>query len=92
MRFDSIVHSMAVRSVNKDLVSQDQAEVYEYGLALIMASLLSFIVAFIWGLAFQCLTEVIAFLIVFIPLRMYTGGYHASTYLRCLHSYPCWQF
>lgn len=84
MRIDSIVHTMAVRSVDKGLVSQDQAEVYEYGLALIMTSMLSFIVALVWGLIFQCLAEVIAFLVVFIPLRMYTGGYHASSYIRCL--------
>jgi accessory gene regulator B len=45
---------------------------------------LSFIVALVWGFTFHCLAEVIAFLVVFIPLRMHTGGYHASTYFRCL--------
>lgn len=84
MRFESFVYGMTVRSVKEGLISQDQAEIYEYGLHLVMASLLSFIIALIWGLAFECLAEVVAFLVVFIPLRMYTGGYHASTYLRCL--------
>ena len=84
MRIDSIGHTMAVRSVEKGLIRQDQAEVYEYGLALILTTIFSFIVALVWGYIFQCLAEVIAFLIVFIPLRMYTGGYHASTYFRCL--------
>lgn len=87
MRFESIVHTMAARSVDNGVISQDQAEVCEYGLALILTTIFSFIVALAWGLAFQCLAEVIAFLIVFIPIRMYTGGYHASTYLRCLVSF-----
>jgi accessory gene regulator B len=84
MRIETIVHTMTTHSIDKGVISPEQAEVYEYGLALILTTIFSFIVALFWGLIFQCLAEVIAFLVVFIPLRMYTGGYHASTYFRCL--------
>lgn len=84
MQIENLAHTLALRSVDKGLVSHAQAEVYEYGLVLIMTSALSFSVALVWGLAFQCLAEVMAFLAVFIPLRMFTGGYHASSHLRCI--------
>ena len=35
------------------------------------------------GIIFGCLIETIAFLIVFVSLRSFTGGYHAKTYAVC---------
>ena len=48
----------------------------------ILSSLFLFI-GLILGLMFSQLVECIVFLIVFVTLRKYCGGYHADTYLKC---------
>lgn len=58
-------------------------EEIEYGLEVVLSTVLSVVatlaVAFFSGMLKECF----AFLAVFMPLRTYTGGYHASTHIRC---------
>ena len=84
MDLDKFVVNVAGRSVQKGLINENQSGIYSYGLYLVFTSALSFLCSLVWGIAFHCLPEVMVFLLFFIPIRMHTGGYHASTYPRCL--------
>lgn len=61
----------------------DDKEYYQYGIEITISSLLNIALILIVGVIFQSLAESIVFLLCFILIRQYTGGFHASSYLRC---------
>ena len=58
-------------------------EVYIYGIELLISSAVSTVVIFLIGLLTNTFFESVVFLISFSAIRVYTGGYHSMTYLRC---------
>lgn len=62
----------------------DELELVSYGLNNFALSLCGFVVAMILGLILGKLYEVLFFLILFIPLRVFAGGYHARSAKRCM--------
>lgn len=58
-------------------------EIYQYGLEIIISSLVTFLIVLGIGVILNMGMESIIFLMCFVPLRMAAGGYHANTYLKC---------
>jgi accessory gene regulator B len=83
MVFDKVVESISQDSVRNGWIPEPKKGLFQYGLYLTLTSLLSFLLAVVFGALFHCLPEVFAFLLFFVPLRMHSGGYHASSFLRC---------
>lgn len=63
--------------------NKDEMEFIEYGIEITISSILNIVLVLIIGLLLQGFYESLIFLICFIPLRMYIGGYHAETYFNC---------
>lgn len=65
------------------IVQKSNKALYEYGLRQMFATILNILtmllIGFIMGLAVPAMVYTIAY----IPLRVYAGGYHASTPQRC---------
>ena len=64
-------------------IENEYFDVYVYGLELILSFLFSTVVILLTGILLNALDIAIIFLIIFIALRRFTGGYHAPTYLQC---------
>lgn len=64
-------------------ISDEDKELYIYGLFMLLSQLMFFIIACIFGLILGCTIESIIFYIAFQFIRRYAGGYHASTEARC---------
>ena len=68
------------------IISKSNRTLYEYGLRQMFATILNILtmllIGFIMGLAVPAMVYTIAY----IPLRVYAGGYHASTPQRS----PTW--
>lgn len=64
-------------------ISSDDKELYEYGLRQGFLMIINIITTIIIGLAFGMVAESLIFMITYIPLRIYAGGYHSNTQLRC---------
>lgn len=60
-----------------------EEEIYIYGFELIISTIvgLASIMTISWVLADA--NSGLIFIILFVPLRIFTGGYHANTYSRC---------
>jgi len=58
-------------------------EIYSYGLQMFLSSVLEVSFVAILGICVGRFFETAAFFIGFIPLRLYAGGCHARTHLRC---------
>lgn len=61
----------------------ETVEVYRYGFEITISSLLNIILVLCCGLIIGDMLASVVYLFVFIFLRLFAGGYHATSYLRC---------
>ena len=71
------------RLCEKGIISESDFDLYEYGFNMGITVLLNLISTIVIGVIVGKVFESIAFLVFYIPLRSYAGGYHASTPWRC---------
>lgn len=64
-------------------ISEDEQELYIYGLFMLISQLMYLTLACLLGLILGCFVESIIFYIAFQIIRRYAGGYHATTEARC---------
>ena len=69
--------------ISKGNITEDERELYIYGLFISISHLMYLILAIVFGLIFKCFLESVIFYIAFQFIRMYAGGYHAKTETRC---------
>lgn len=69
--------------LKNNVIENEYLDIYIYGFEVLISGVLSIFIGLILGLIFSQLVECIIFLIVFVTLRKYCGGYHADTYLKC---------
>jgi accessory gene regulator B len=73
-----------VKELIKDhIVSADDKELYQYGFQQAAFMLLNISTTILVGAIFNAVWESIVFLLVYIPLRSYAGGYHAKSPRTC---------
>lgn len=71
------------RLVKKEIISKEDVEVYQFGIECFLMKACHIISYLLIALCFHMVLELLVFLIAFIPLRIYSGGYHAKTEERC---------
>lgn len=64
-------------------VCEEDKELYLFGFYQGMIFLLNVATALLVGILLRMLLECVLFLICFVPLRIFAGGYHAKTQFRC---------
>lgn len=69
--------------ISKGNITEDERELYIYGLFISISHLMYLILAIVFGLIFKCFLESIIFYITFQFIRRYAGGFHAKTETRC---------
>jgi len=67
-----------------DWLSAEEKEIILFGLKQSKSLLYSVMVTIFTGLSMGLLWESVLFVICFLPLRRYAGGFHAKTRCRCL--------
>jgi len=86
-REENSLHAIAVKCTNalkdRNIISAEQENIYIYGFELILSFLSSILFVVIWSTIFGKLNVALIFLLFFIPVRITSGGYHASTYRSC---------
>lgn len=71
----------------KEVISQEQKEVYIYGFTVLFLNILDILIILTLGILIERYLDTIVFLMVFGITRQYTGGYHAKTVSKCLVVY-----
>ena len=64
-------------------VDSDDRELFEYGIFLVISQMIYALVCIICGIVFKCIAESLVLYVSFNFARKYSGGFHASTELRC---------
>lgn len=79
----SVCEKAADLMVQNEVISSEDKEIYVYGLKQGFILLVNILTTLMIGLLFNKVFETIIFLVTYMPLRIYAGGYHARTQLRC---------
>ncbi len=66
-----------------EIVKSDEKELFTYGLQQGLIMILNIVSSIVIGILFGMVWESILFMVAYIPLRSYAGGYHARTQTRC---------
>lgn len=64
-------------------ISHEERSIYIYGFELLLSTLSSMTSILIMSLLINKISYAISFFVVFFVLRLFSGGYHANTYLKC---------
>ena len=81
--FDRFTDRQMEKLLSKKVIPPDDEEIYRYGLQQGMIMLLNLATMILLGLLFHRLLECFIFVVAYIPLRSFAGGYHATTPVRC---------
>ncbi len=66
------------------IVNDDESyDIVRFGAEILIMKIIFLIVIILVGFLTSSLTEIIFFMLAFQPSRMYCGGYHADTKIRC---------
>lgn len=76
---DLIVQFMLKHGV----IEAEDAEIYQFGFNQLIFISINLITTVIIGIVFSMLFESIIFLVSYMVVRVYAGGYHAKTQFRC---------
>ena len=69
--------------IRNGIIAEEDRDVYSYCFELLLATVLNFMAIFLIALATGMFAQTICFLLTFIPLRQFVGGYHAKNHFRC---------
>ncbi len=77
--FEKYVDSL----VKQEIVEADKKDLYIYGLQYGLLMVVNIITVMIIGAILKMTWQSIFFMVTYIPIRSYAGGYHSKTQLRC---------
>lgn len=86
-RSDKMLHRISQTITNflisKEIVEKDEAEIYIYGYETFLSGVIDLLITITLGLVFKRLLASVIYFVMFVSVRMYVGGYHADSYLKC---------
>lgn len=68
---------------NNNIIDSSKFDVYAYGLEILIAYICYFVIFYIIAIITRTFLESTMFCVGFVVLRKFSGGFHASTYLKC---------
>lgn len=69
--------------IKNEIINEEDADIYEFGLDLLLFSMINFLIISITAVYMGRLIESILLFVTMIPLQSVGGGYHANTHMRC---------
>ena len=80
-----IAETVSAFFYSMDVIEEEEKGKSRYGIEIIISTIIGFSVIIISGILLSKTNLAIAYLICIVPIRMYTGGYHAKTYFKWLN-------
>lgn len=81
--FAKTAKQLVVHLEKNQIIKSDDRELYVYGFNQGLTILLNLVTTLGIGLLFGSTVQLVVFMVAYIPLRSYAGGYHARTPLKC---------
>lgn len=80
----NIADEIAFILVRNRIIDSEKRELYAYGAEVVLLNLINLIIPLVISLLSGTLRHYIVFILVFIPLRISSGGYHAKKSENCI--------
>lgn len=81
---DKWIHNVVDKNIRQGKIAENEAEIYEYGYTMMIEKIIIFLISIVIALILDATWEVFMLCITFIPLRVYSGGYHARSRYGCI--------
>ena len=81
--YKKICNATIEQLCNAGIIGENEKELYRFGLEGLLFTFLNLGTALIIGIVMDAILECVVFLLAFLPLRQYAGGYHAKTRVGC---------
>lgn len=79
----NLLNKITDRLIVNEAIRAEERELYEYGLQQGLLIIVNMLTTIVIGFLFKMVWQSILFMVVYIPLRSFAGGYHAKTQSRC---------
>lgn len=79
----TISDTIASRLCDVNLVTEEEKEIYSYGIHLTLMGLITCLTILSIGCCLNKFLLSLFFIVSLVSLRHYTGGYHAQSYIKC---------
>lgn len=79
----SLSSNITDQLVKNGIIVLEEKEIYSYGLQRGFTMVINILLSLVIGLVLGMPLESIIFMVAYIPLRSYAGGYHARTQFTC---------
>lgn len=84
MKIANIPKALAVWLAGQGVIAEDEIEIYEYAVICVAFLFSPLIMALIFGVPFCSVSLRVVFIIPFMVIRKYSGGYHSQKIRNCL--------
>ena len=83
--FSHLSEKLVNKYIDHQIIKPDDKQLYLYGINITLTVILNILTTVVIGLIFRCVLGICLFMGLYIPLRSFSGGYHAKTPLRCYY-------
>jgi len=83
MMIDSMANKILKKFIHSNIIEPGDEEIYLYGLQMMISGIVKFAGFMMIAWVLGWIPEALVFITAFSSLRVYAGGYHADTYLKC---------
>ena len=80
---DGFIDKIISTQVEKEIISEQDINIYKYGYVLLYELFVNIVIAVVIGVATNRLGELLVFLLLYVPLRSFCGGWHADKLWKC---------
>ena len=91
MRIEIVSEKITDLLEKQGAIESDKSEFYVYGMTLMISSTVTLLATLLLGFVFHVINSVLVFLLFFVSVRIFSGGYHSSSYLRCFLTFMLMQ-
>lgn len=81
---DRITSAIVETQIKAGFLQDEDRGIYQYGYTLVLETLLNILVGIVIGLVFKAIDTIMIFWLLYIPLRIFCGGWHAEKSWQCL--------
>ncbi len=80
---EKFVDKLVNNQLKEKKIPQEEINIYKYGYTLLCEVFLNIIIAIIIGVLSEQLINITLFLVIYIPMRSFCGGWHADKIWKC---------
>ncbi len=81
---EKIAERLVAWQIQKKVIKEEDKAAYVYAYETLLMRVINLLIAVIAGVVTKNLLAVVLFLVSYIPLRTYAGGYHSRDSIRCM--------